>query len=626
MAFVGSLSFLQFCSEKETKEYSSGLELFEKGEKILAKKETPEYVGSEICRDCHFAIYESHKLTGKGRAFHLPEENDSLVDFSDIHVYDSYSDYHYTGYWKDQYFHVREYRIKGRDTIHSLTRRVDFVIGSGNQTRSFLYQKNGYIFEIPITWYVKKEIWDLSPGYENGANTRFDRAMGQQCINCHNTGFDFKANSLNLFHNIGLDGIGCEKCHGPGGKHVLVMDESFGKEIEDNLIVNPGKLPLTLQFDVCRQCHLEGVTVDKAGKNFMDFRPGDPLNEYWEVFVPISKKSNNFGFASHVERLQKSSCFLQSDGNMNCTTCHDPHKPLPKNKALFYRQKCLTCHEMDDCGEEHFKRGKAGNNCTSCHMPKGGTTDIPHVSSTDHHIRIVKEEQGSEEASEDGLKEFVIFSSSNANFRDRVMVNLEYYEKFAQDPGYLSRVAKFVDSVEMKSQLKYYYFDKASKPDPHLFNMSPSKIDDAYSAFYIAEIRKRNRLSSLQYYKRARDLAPDNIDFNYRLGMEYLNSNKVEEAKFYFEEVLVRIPWHQKTLVNYGFILQGEGDFKGALHITQRAIDYDPDYLRARENKVNILLNLDQKAAAKTELDILIEKDPNNRKYKDLRTGLLEAG
>jgi tetratricopeptide (TPR) repeat protein len=635
LIFIGSLFFMQFCEEKKDGENESDLEFFEKGEGILAKKETREYVGSEICRDCHFAIYESHKLTAKGRAFHLPEENDSLVDFSNIHVYDSYSDYHYTGFWDDQYFHVREYRLKGPDTVHSLTKRVDFVIGSGNRARSFLYQKNGYIFEIPISWYVNKGIWDLSPGYENGANSRFDRAMGQQCISCHNTGFELKANSLNLFHNIGLDGIGCEKCHGPGGKHVVAMDSSFGQKVEEMMIVNPAKLPLSLQFDVCRQCHLNGITVDKAGKNFVDFRPGDPLEEFLEVFIPISDKSNDFGFASHTERLQMSDCFLQSDGKMNCVSCHDPHKPLPGDKALFYQQKCLKCHKMDDCGEEKFIREKQGDNCASCHMPKGGPTDIPHVSFTDHQIRIVKMSSKpmagvqTDNPSENKKAEqhaFATFSSSNADFRDRMIVNLEYYEKFAQDPGYLARVAEFIDSVEVKSQLKYYYLDKASKPDPGLYTLGASEIEDAYSAFYIAEIRKRNRLSSHSYYKRARDLATDNIDFNYRLGKEYLDMDKVEEAKIYFEEVLSRIPWHKEALVNYGFILQGEGDFKGALNITQRAIYYDPDYLRARENKVDILLKLGQKAAAKAELDILIEKDPENRNYLIRRAGLLEAG
>lgn len=623
LIFLGSVFLLQFCGEKEEQTEVEDLSFFEDEDFPEEKIELPEFVGSATCGDCHFAIYESFKKTGKGRAFHQPFKDDSLVDFSDIHVYDRFSNYHYTGYWDQDYFYVTEYRLDRNDTIHLLTRKVDFVIGSGNQTRSFLYQKNGYLFEIPITWYVNKKIWDLSPGYEEGANTRFDRAMGLQCINCHNSGFTFEDNSLNLFHNLGMEGIGCEKCHGPGGKHVAEMELPMKDRSDDPMIVNPAKLPLSLRFDVCRQCHLEGVTVEKEGKHFIDFVPGDPLNEYWEVFIPQSGASNDFGFASHVERLQQSQCFIHSDGSMNCTTCHDPHKPLPKNKAVFYQQKCMSCHEMEDCGAEHFDRDQVGDNCTSCHMPKGGTTDIPHVSSTDHHIRIVTEER-SEDADE-GIKDFALFSSSDADFRDKVMVNLEYYEKFAQDPAYLERVAQYVDSIEWINRLKYYYLSQESKIPQADINMDAQDIEDPYGAFYVAELRKRTGQPSLKYFKRARDLAPSNIDFIYRLAVEYMNRNDFDKAKYHFEDVLNRLPWHEKALVNYGYLLQGEGHYETALHITQRAIDYNPDYKLARENKVNILLNMGRKLEAKTELDVLIRMDPDNPNYQALRNTLLEA-
>ncbi len=618
---------LQFCSEPEKEKESDELLEFLQDEQITRKpQEHHEYIGSKACADCHYEIYESFQETGKGRAFHYPSSEDPLVDFSNIHVYDRYSDFHYTGFWKEGSFYVKEYRIRSKDTLHQLTRRADFVVGSGNQTRSFLYHKNGYLFEMPITWYVKKGIWDLSPGYEDGANTRFDRAMGQQCINCHNSGFEFVDNSLNLFPKLGVEGIGCEKCHGPGGSHMDQMLLAENERGEDPKIVHPGKLPLDLQFDVCRQCHLEGVTVEKAGKHFMDFRPGEPLTDYWEVFIPTSSKTNDFGFASHVERLQKSACFIGSSGEMNCTTCHDPHKALPDDKVLFYQQRCLNCHQMEDCGEEHFSREEQGNNCVSCHMPKGGTTDIPHVSSTDHFIRIVEEGSIEDQGSGDGLKEFLIFSSSGANTRDMAMANLEYYEKFSQEKGYLDRVANYLESIEWKSQLKYYYFSKAPIKDPSIIKIPVDKIDDPYSAFYIAELRKRQGLSGLSYYKKARELAPQNVDFNFRLGMAYLDINDWNEAKRYFEDVLSKIPWHEKALVNYGFILLGEGHYESALHITQKAIDNNPDYTLARENKVNILLNLERKLEAKTELDILISQDPNNEQYLKLRSSLLEAG
>jgi hypothetical protein len=48
--------------------------------------------------------------------------------------------------------------------------------------------------------------------------------------------------------------------------------------------VNPGKLPIDLQFDVCQRCHLQGNTVLKEGKSFLDFKPGMRLSDHMTLF------------------------------------------------------------------------------------------------------------------------------------------------------------------------------------------------------------------------------------------------------------------------------------------------------------------------------------------------------
>ena len=84
---------LQFCSEPEKEEETDELIEFIQDEQISSKpQEHHEYIGSKACGDCHYEIYESFQETGKGRAFHYPSSEDPLVDFSNIHVYDRYSD------------------------------------------------------------------------------------------------------------------------------------------------------------------------------------------------------------------------------------------------------------------------------------------------------------------------------------------------------------------------------------------------------------------------------------------------------------------------------------------------------------------------------------------------------
>ncbi|MDX5443260.1 MAG: hypothetical protein LPJ89_05680, partial [Hymenobacteraceae bacterium] len=237
-----------------------------------------KYTGRGSCVSCHKEIHDDYLHTGKGRSFYLPSRSNIIEDFSKATVYDSYTNLGYRAFWRGNDMMIAEYRTRGRDTIHYREEKVDYIIGSGNQTRSYLLEQNGYFYEMPITWYVSKGIWDLSPGYEKGANSGFSRTIGQQCMDCHNSDYQFVDHSVNKFTSVGL-GMSCEKCHGPGEAHIKAMEagKAVAKGEIDRTIVNPAKLPIQLQFDVCRQCHLEGITVPKAGKDPLNFRPGMAL-------------------------------------------------------------------------------------------------------------------------------------------------------------------------------------------------------------------------------------------------------------------------------------------------------------------------------------------------------------
>ena len=89
------------------------------------------------------------------------------------------------------------------------------------------------------------------------------------------------------------------------------MDTS--KEI-DYSIVNPAKLPIGLQFDVCQRCHLQGNAVLKEGKTFYDFHPGMTLSDIETIFLPKYEGDNeDFIMASHADRLKQSQCFIKSE-------------------------------------------------------------------------------------------------------------------------------------------------------------------------------------------------------------------------------------------------------------------------------------------------------------------------
>lgn len=592
------------------------------------------FVGKQTCISCHQDIYNSFQHTGKGRAFHRPSLKKIIEKFNNQVIFDKYKNLHYVAFWRDTNMFMAEFRLAAnkKDTIHYREQKVDFVIGSGNQARSYLYQTNNYYYEMPLTWYVRKGIWDLSPGYQDGYNTRFERPIAQECMNCHNSDFTFVPASVNKFTTVGT-GIGCEKCHGAGSAHVAFRqnpDNKLAKGHVDNTIINPARLSVQLQLDVCRQCHLEGTIVPKKGKSMADFRVGEPLNKYWDVLIPVSDEKEQYGFASHAERLQQSQCFIQSAGKLNCTSCHDPHKPLIDNSLDTYNAQCQSCHNSSNtthlplCGRK--AKTTDHNNCVGCHLAKSGTTDIPHVRSTDHFIRVLDKNKKVSKVAAGTKKGSVVFK----NFADTIIsprtlaiAYMDYYELSEANPLYLKKIAHFIDSLEPKQQLRYYGLSRAALPSRFL-QVQPNDLKNGLEALYLAELRQRSGLSALPYFDRAFELLPDNLNLLFSASNAYTTAGNHAKAIQLYDEILKRKPYHAEALTNKGFLLMTLGENEKALRMTEQAIVADPNYTLAYENRINILLQVGELAKAKTYLDDLIKQNPKNQDYRDLRKKIIE--
>lgn len=583
-----------------------------------------QYTGLKSCIGCHQDIYQTYLQTGKGRSFYLPSRQNVIENFQAKPVYDSYSDLYYKAFWRGPDMYISEFRLQNRDTVHYRAEKVDYVIGSGNQTRTYLFEINGYFYEMPITWYVGKKIWDLSPGYEKGANSGFNRTIGQQCLECHTSDNDFVLHSGNKFASIG-SGISCEKCHGPGEAHVKLMTAGSKESIKNSIdysIVNPKNLPVQIQFDVCRQCHLEGITVPKAGKDLLDFRPGLPLNSFVDVFIPVANMNNpEFGFASHAERLQQSPCFIGSGQKLTCNTCHDPHKALKGNSLEFYDAKCQGCHELKTLVDPHKNLNITDKNCVTCHMPKSGTTDIPHVSSTDHFIRKKADTQPVT-VSKNKLVSFKSFTSDeNRNETDRshLLANMLYFEQNEQNPEYLARVAQFQDNLDRAAQVKLAYLQN-KPPKPEWQNQDPAQLSDPFTAFYLSQLFRNVPQTALAFAQRSVQLAPANLDFQFQLAELYDNFGQQQLAEQHYRKVLAMQPTYKKALLNLGFLKAQHGDFTQALQLTDKALNADPNYTRAYENRINMLLQTGEYQKGLNELNTLIRKFPQNAGYKKLKT------
>lgn len=327
------------------------------------------YSGDEKCISCHKTIYESHLLT----AHHLTALSASVKSVMGS-FQNGKNTYNYTtdiqlamekrdsGLFQVAYFKGEEKKAM----------KFDIVIGSGVMGQSYLSWRGNRLYQLPITYFTAAEQWSNSPGFPS-QKVMIDRPVTSRCLECHASYAEgIPAGTMEpaeFDKNKIIYGVSCEKCHGPGAKHVEYHAANTADKTA-NYIVNPAKLSRQQQLDVCALCH--GGNIQKTKPSFQ-FTAGNNLSDYFRIdsFFNAAASSGNVDVhGNQVGLLKASKCFMMSN-NMTCNTCHDTHKNQRGEKELF-SAKCTTCHNTNDVAFKtttHIQTLSIEKNCIDCHMP-----------------------------------------------------------------------------------------------------------------------------------------------------------------------------------------------------------------------------------------------------------------
>src|SRR6266849_2344617 len=285
------------------------------------------FAGSASCRPCHARIFDDYAKTPMARS-------SGPVDLAPSARFTAAG---------------HRYRIENnRLYFDQGSAPLDYFIGSNTAGRSYLLAREGYLFELPVTWYRQKRAWDASPGYEQEHEVRLNRPVDPTCLLCHASRLRPIYGTQNRYADPPFldNGVGCERCHGPGSEHVRSPGGSA--------MVNPAKLVPEERDSICAQCHLTGeARVERAGRRFAEFRPGEKLGDYVTNFVWASKDPA-MKVTSHVEKLAMSKCKRVAGDALWCGTCHDTH-----TNANRTQEACIGCHS----GAHHRQES-----CAQCHM------------------------------------------------------------------------------------------------------------------------------------------------------------------------------------------------------------------------------------------------------------------
>lgn len=250
-----------------------------------------------------------------------------------------------------------------------------YVVGSGEHAFGYLALVGNHLFQSPISFYAKRQQFDVAPGYEQDPSPGFSRPVTAECLACHSGEPRPVPATLNTYLTppFAAMGITCERCHGSTEAHI--------RNPVPGTVLNPAKLPEAARDSICEQCHLSGeIRIPNPGKTIPDFHPGQTLEQSYTVYVAVHAPDDTVKVISQAEQLALSTCKRSSGAKLWCGTCHDPHNQ-PTQPIEYFRQKCLACH-----GGMLTARHAALTNCIGCHMPQRPAKDGGHTAFTDHRI------------------------------------------------------------------------------------------------------------------------------------------------------------------------------------------------------------------------------------------------
>jgi len=256
-----------------------------------------------------------------------------------------------------------------------------------------------------------------------------------KCMGCHTTGFKFEQSAGNPHWKMvgttpvpgqpgqqtGELAIGCERCHGPGSKHIEAakQKEAAGSKLDpvrDQTFIVHGLKDLSLdqQNQICGQCHSRVGNKDQRDLAFQNklfvagtpipgdrgFLPGDAnLAErsfFWSYANPNATPGQGMDTFWPDGRGKKSRTQWQDHvnsahavkGGASCMTCHSFHgdavekDPQQESKLRQpVKELCETCHNQAGAAKQPNKEMYAGSlnaassqhadqgvQCVDCHM------------------------------------------------------------------------------------------------------------------------------------------------------------------------------------------------------------------------------------------------------------------
>ncbi len=581
-----------------------------------------------LCVSCHEETVRHYGKQNKAQSFYRPTEDLITGESRGLPYYHKPSRAYFDLSWVDDALVFSRYqKDKSGVEMNAIKQKVDWVMGSGDDVRTLLYQTgNGELCILPLAWYRDLMAWDMAPGFLNELTVTLEQPVTAACMFCHNA---YPGDETDIFWSSAYfphelpEGISCNRCHGDPSTHIeLALAEGSSDADIKVSIVNPVKLDNPEREDVCNQCHLQPtVAVDAQrvfGRDAFSFVAGEPLLDY-RIEVDITNVQRNgertFEKNHHAYQLYQSRCYTASEGLLSCMTCHSIHNPPAEpEKSHFFNDRCLTCHEGQKIQSLHNNMTTEIKDCVSCHMPQSRTHNYVHMTTTDHRIRVVPDLDVLLEEREE--EDILIRSVMSYNLPELDTTKKIYLAIAVLNMTKKKQVLNYVKNLLEK--------ENATEVMPYLYVAEAEMANDLYEnalesleAALVIEpenpvaiewkgvtLMKLKRMDEARVYlDKAIQQVPERAECHYNMGLYHFYHNDLEKAEVSFHESLARrsnfkVSWYYLSLVHLE-----KKEYTEAERCSLEALKIDPAHTRSYLALKDALVAQGKKDEAKRYLE-----------------------